>query len=71
MGSIATPEVQNFSVRYQRAELYAKQYWVSNFKKLINLISVNLKPPQFISLAMNILEGWEMSHFKGDILRHA
>ena len=39
---------KNFSVQYPRAELYANQYWVSDFKNLINLISLNLIPPQFI-----------------------
>ena len=37
-----------YSVQYQRAALYAKQYWVSDFKDLINLVSLNLIPPQFI-----------------------
>ena len=25
---------------------------------------------KYIDIAMNILDGWEVSHFKGDILRH-
>ena len=48
--SIALSEMQNFSVRYQRAELYAIQYWVSDFNNLINLISLNLIPLRFIHI---------------------
>ena len=42
------------------------------FEKINNLISFNLNPPWFFHdfQAMNILEGWEISHFKDDILRH-
>ena len=41
-------QIQNFPVQYQKAELYAKQYGVSDLKNLTNLISLNLIPPQFI-----------------------
>ena len=52
----------------------SKTIWGIRFQEFINLISLNFLYSRdlcIIYLAMNILKGWDMFPFKGDILRHA